>query len=93
MHTLSVWPARPLQNTEVQLSVDGQQFWSNDALFGDWWTRIAPASRRYNLALPGVPYRPGATYTLTVRPQAGVTSPGMPSRTLKGGPWVFHFRL
>ena len=86
-------PGHILENAQLELSVDGQHFLSYDALFGDWWTRMAPASRRYDFAIPGVPYRSGATYTLTVRPRAGVTSPGMPWRTLSGGPWVFHFRL
>ena len=86
-------PGHILENAQLGMSGYGRQFWSNNALFGDWWTRIAPASRRYDFAIPGVIYGPGATYTLTVRPRAGVTSPGMPWRTLNGGPWVFHFRL
>ena len=86
-------PGHILENAQLELSVGGQHFLSYDALFGDWWTRTAPASRRYDFAIPGVPYQSGATYTLTVRPRPDVTSPGMLWRTLSGGPWVFHFRL
>jgi len=79
-------PGHILENAQLELSVDGQRFSSYDALFGDWWTRPTPASRRYDFAIPGAPYRPGATYMLTVRPQAGVTSPGKPWRRAMGVP-------
>lgn len=86
-------PGHILENAQLELSVDGQHFSSNDALFGDWWTRSASASSRYDFAIPGEPYRSGTTYTLTVRPRVGVTSPGTPWRTLQGGHWAFQFSL
>ena len=62
-------------------------------LFNDYWTRVAPASRLYDFAFPNLHYMPHASFTLAVQrdPYEGTPSPSW--RTLKGGPWTFHFTL
>lgn len=60
-------------------------------LFGDWWTRVAPAGRLYDFMFPDAPFPPHGSYTVGVAAQPDVQTAQW--RQLKGGPWTFHFNL